>query len=89
MGSIRKLKKDINYVLGDVLDAAEVNLEMLETVTQEQLDAFNEEIFTTYDKLIADINNKKVADRRKHIKAVRKEFEEKVHSFVELINSWE
>lgn len=89
MGSIRSLKKEINYVLGDILDAAEVNLEMQETVTQKQVDAFNKEVFTTYDKLIADINNKKVENRKAHIKAIRKEFEEKAHSFVEEINSWE
>lgn len=87
MGSIRNLKKEINYVLGDILDAAEVNLEMLESVTQEQVDAFSNEVFTTYDKLITDIN-KKVENRKTHIKSVRKEFEEKAHSFVEQINSW-
>lgn len=89
MGSIRSLKKEINYVLGDILDAAEVNLEMQETVTQKQVDAFNKEVFTTYDKLIADINNKKVENRKAHIKAIRKEFEKKAHSFIEEINSWE
>lgn len=87
MGSIRSLKKEINYVLGDILDAAEVNLEMQEAVTQEQVDAFSDEVFTTYDKLITDIN-KKVKNRKSHIQAVRKEFEEKAHSFVEQINSW-
>lgn len=88
MGSIRNLKKEINHVLGDILDAAEVNLEMAEAVTQEQADAFSEEVYATYDKLISDINNKEVESRKTHIKAVKKEFEEKAHSFVEQINSW-
>lgn len=87
MGSIRSLKKEINYVLGDILDAAEVNLEMQENITQEQVDALSNEVFSTYDKLITDIN-KKVENRKAHIKAVRKEFDEKAHSFVEQINSW-
>lgn len=87
MGSIRNLKKEINYVLGDILDAAEVNLEMQENITQEQVDALSNEVFSTYDKLITDIN-KKVENRKAHIKAVRKEFDEKAHSFVEQINSW-
>lgn len=88
MGSIRNLKKEINHVLGDILDAAEVNLEMAEAVTQEQADAFSEEVYATYDKLIENINNKKVENRRAHIKAVKKEFEEKANSFVEQINTW-
>jgi|GEM_PF-1340434 len=88
MGSIRNLKKEINHVLGDILDAAEVNLEMAEAVTQEQADAFSEEVYATYDKLIENVNNKKVENRRAHIKAVKKEFEEKANSFVEQINTW-
>ena len=88
MGSIRNLKKEINHVLGDILDAAEVNLEMAEAVTQEQADAFSEEVYATYDKLIENLNNRKVENRRAHIKAVKKEFEEKANSFVEQINTW-
>lgn len=88
MGSIRNLKKEINHVLGDILDAAELNLEMAEAVTQEQADAFSEEVYATYDKLIGDINNKEVESRKAHIKSVKKEFEEKANSFVEQINAW-
>lgn len=88
MGSIRNLKKEITHVLGDILDAAEVNLEMAEAVTKEQADAFNEEVYATYDKLIENVNNKKVENRKAHIKAVKKEFEEKASSFVEQINAW-
>lgn len=88
MASIRNLKKEINYVLGDILDAAEVNLEILETVTQEQVDTFSDEVFATYDKLLSEINNKKVENRKAHIKAVKKEFEEKAHAFVNQLNTW-
>lgn len=89
MANIRTLKKQINYVLGDILDAAEVNQEMLESVTQEQVDTFSTEVFAVYDKLLEDINNNNKAENRKaHIKAVKKEFEEKAHSFVDEINSW-
>lgn len=89
MGSIRNLKKQVNYVLGDILDAAEINQELLESVTQEQVDAFSEEVYAAYDKLLADINkNNKVEDRKAHIKEVKKEFEEKAHAFVDKINSW-
>lgn len=88
MGSIRNLKKEITYVLGDILDVAEVNLEMAEAVTQEQADAFSEEVYAAYNKLIDDVNNKKVENRKAHIKAVKKEFEEKANSFVEQINAW-
>lgn len=89
MANIRTLKKQINYVLGDILDAAEVNQEMLEAVTQEKVDTFSEEVYAAYDKLLADINNNNKAENRKaHIKEVKKEFEAKAHSFVEEINSW-
>lgn len=88
MASIKNLKKEINYVLGDILDAAEVNQAILETVTKDQVEVFSEEVFQTYDKLISDINNKQVENRKAHIQGVKKEFVEKAHSFVEQINSW-
>ncbi len=88
MASIKNLKKEINYVLGDIIDAAEVNLEILETVTQEQVNAFSDEVFEVYDDLLAKINDKKVENRKAHINEVKKEFENKAHSFVETINSW-
>ena len=89
MGSIRNLKKQVTNVLGDILDAADVSQELIESVTAEQIDTFNEEVYSVYDKLIADINNNnKVENRKAHIKAVKQEFEEKAHSFVEQINAW-
>lgn len=88
MASIRNLKKEINYVLGDIIDAAEVNLELLETVTQEQVDVFADKVFVTYDQLISRINEKKVENRKAHIKEIKQDFETKAHSFVEEINSW-
>lgn len=88
MASIRNLKKEINYVLGDVLDAAELSFEMLEDVTLEQLDTLSDTIFATYDELISKINDKKVENRAAHLKAIRKEFDDKAHEFVNQINEW-
>lgn len=88
MASIKNLKKEINYVLGDVLDAAEVSFEFLEDVTLDQLDTLSESIFKTYDDLITKINDKKVENRAAHLKAVRKEFNDKAHEFVNQINEW-
>lgn len=88
MASIKNLKKEINYVLGDVLDAAELNFEMLEDVTLEQLDTLSDTIFATYDELISKINDKKVENRAAHLKAIRKEFNDKAHEFVNQINEW-
>lgn len=88
MASIRNLKKEINYVLGDVLDAAELSFEMLEDVTLEQLDTLSDTIFATYDELISKINDKKVENRAAHLKAIRKEFNDKAHEFVNQINEW-
>ena len=73
MASIRILKKEINYVLGDIIDAVYFTGKM-ETKEGKALVG---EILNDFDSLIDKVADKSVENRGAHLKQVRREFEEK------------
>lgn len=86
MASIRDLKKDVNYVLGDIIDA--VLLWELSTGNQKsaQGKGLVEEILGTYDAYMSKISNRDVENRGAHLKAVRSDFEKDATALIEKLN---
>ena len=86
MANIRDLKKDINYVLGDIIEAVYVwefsNPDKDTKKSEEVID----EAIVVFDDLIAKVNDKKVDDRKSHLKAVNQELEDKGRALIEKIN---
>jgi vacuolar-type H+-ATPase subunit H len=86
MANIRELKKDINYVLGDIIEAVYI----VEAANDKQGSKEGSEIIdgaiTTFDELISKVNNKDVDNRKEHLKNVRKELEEKARALVDKLN---
>jgi len=85
MASIRDLKKDINYVLGDIIEA----VYLVEASNKKDSKEGNEIIdsaISTFDELIAKVNKKDVDNRQAHLKEVRKELEVKAGALVEQLN---
>ena len=86
MANIRELKKDINYVLGDIIEAVYI----VEAANDKQGSKEGSEIIdgaiTTFDELISKVNNKDVDNRKEHLKNVRKELEEKSRALVDKLN---
>jgi len=86
MGNVRDLKKDINYVLGDIIEAVyvwEYNNTDKETKKSE---AIIDEAIATFDALIAKVNDRSVENKKAHFKAINKELEDKGHALIEKIN---
>lgn len=83
MASIRNLKKDINYVLGDIIDAVYFTGKM----HTEEGKALVGEILNDFDSLIDKVADKSVENRGTHLKQVRKEFEEKAGALIEKLSS--
>ena len=69
MASIKNLKKDINYVLGDIIDECLVTL----TGDTKNSEAIVEEAIVVFDDLIAKVNAKDVENKKAHFKAVEAE----------------
>lgn len=87
MASIKNLKKDINFVLGDIIEAVYIHEMTTAGKPTEQSNALVDEVITAFDSLISKVNDKKVENRKAHLKQVQKEFEETAVSLVEKVNA--
>ncbi|NHM06375.1 hypothetical protein G4D82_04015 [Flavobacterium sp. CYK-4] len=86
MANVRNLKKDINYVLGDIIEA--VYLFELST-TGKPTDASNaviDEAINTFDALITKVNAKNVENKKAHFKQINTELEQAANQLVAKIN---
>jgi hypothetical protein len=87
MSNKRDLKKDLNYVLGDIIDAALVwqiaNPGEDATKSEQIID----ESIKSFDSLIAEVNKRKVEDTKAHFKGIRQTLETKATDLVAKINS--
>lgn len=83
MASIRNLKKDINYVLGDIIDAVYFTGKM----QTEGGKALVTEILNDFDTLIDKVADKSVENRGAHLKQVRRDFEQKAGALIEKLNA--
>ncbi|MBU2939472.1 hypothetical protein KO494_07955 [Lacinutrix sp. C3R15] len=86
MANKRILKKDINYVLGDIIEAVYVweyaNSDKDTKGSEEIID----EAIATFDELIAKVNDRSVEDKKAHFKAINQELEAKGLALIEKIN---
>uniref|UniRef100_UPI00404A1C4B hypothetical protein n=1 Tax=Flavobacterium sp. TaxID=239 RepID=UPI00404A1C4B len=86
MASVKNLKKEINYVLGDL-----VNIVYIWEMTNggkpsETSDALVEEIYENYDNFVTKIRDKKVENKKAHFKQIRAEYENVANQIVAKIN---
>ena len=73
MASVRDLKRDINYVLGDIIEAVYIwELTNPEKDTKKSEKIIDEAI-ETFDELIAKVNAKDVDDKKKHFRGISSE----------------
>lgn len=85
MASIKNLKKDINYVLGDVIEYA-LDVSTLKNDSKKG-DEIIDQAIETFDALVAKINAGGVENKKAHFKAINQELETKAKGLVEKINS--
>ncbi|WP_288955668.1 hypothetical protein [uncultured Polaribacter sp.] len=84
MASIKNLKKDINYVLGDVIEYA-LDVSALKNQAK-KVDVIIDEAIETFDALIEKVNAKDVENKKAHFKSVNQELENKAKALVEKIS---
>lgn len=87
MANVRNLKKDINYVLGDIIEAAYIWQYTHTDKDTKKSEAIVDEAIDTFDALIAKINDKSVKDKKAHFKAINAELEEKGNALIDKINN--
>lgn len=87
MASVKNLKKDINFVLGDIIEAVYMWEMTSGGQPTEKSEALIDEAIVSFDNLIAKLNEKNVEDKKAHFKAVNKQLEETATQLVEKINA--
>ncbi|WP_166965720.1 hypothetical protein [Yeosuana marina] len=86
MANVRDLKKDINYVLGDIIEAVYVWEYSNTDKDTKKSEAIIDEAIETFDGLIAKINDKTAENKKAHFKAISSELEDKGRALIEKIN---
>ena len=86
MASIRDLKKDINNVLGDLIEAVYVVDGTNDDQNSKEGSEIIENAIDTFDELITKVNRRDIKDRKKHLQEVRKELEVKAQALSDKIN---
>ena len=86
MANIRDLKKDINYVLGDIIEAVYIWELSNPDSDMKKSEALIDEAIEIFDDLIAKVNDRQVENRAAHLKGVNKELEERGRKLIEKLN---
>ncbi len=87
MASIKILKKDINFVLADIIE--EIYVKELENpeIDLKKSGALIDEAIVIFDALISKIHQKEVADIKAHFKAISSELETQGNALLEKLNA--
>lgn len=84
MASIKNLKKDINYTLGDIIGYVSEKVDP--RGDNKEVEAIIDETINTFDALIAKVNEKGVENKKAHYNAVSEDLEAKATELVAKIN---
>ena len=87
MANVRNLKKDINYVLGDIIEAVYICESANPDKDRKKSDAIIDEAIATFDDLIEKVNAKDVENHKTHFKGIAAELETKGRAMIEKINA--
>jgi len=87
MANVRDLKKDINYVLGDIIEAVYIWELTNPDKDNKKAEAIIDEAIVTFDELITKVNQKDVENKKKHFKAVNTELEDRGRKLIDKINA--
>ena len=87
MANKRTLKRDINNVFGDIIEAAYLhqiaNPEEDKAKTEEIVD----EAISDFDELIAKMNNRDVENKKQHFRNIQQELESRANVLIKKVNA--
>ncbi|PTM06801.1 MAG: hypothetical protein DA407_11275 [Bacteroidetes bacterium] len=86
MANVKNLKKDINCVLGDIIEAVYVWEYTNTDKETKNSEAIIDEAIETFDDLISKVNDKSVENKKAHFKTINQELESKGRALIEKIN---
>ncbi len=87
MANVRNLKKDINYVLGDIIEAVYIWELTNADKDSKRAEEIIDEAIVTFDELIAKVNQKEVENKKKHFNDIKTELESRGRKLIDKINA--
>jgi len=87
MANIRDLKKDINYVLGDIIGATLEWQKENSDKDMKKSEKIIDEVIDTFDDLIAKMHAKDIENKKQHFKSIGAELEEKGRKLIDKLNA--
>lgn len=87
MANRRTLKRDINYVFGDIIEAAYLHQITHPNEDPAKSEEIVDEAISDFDELIGKMNQKDVENKKQHFKGIEKELEAKARDLVGKINA--
>lgn len=86
MANVKNLKKDINYVLGDIIEAVYLFEIATSGKPTAETNALIDEAIAAFDTLIAKVNAKNVENKKAHFKKINVELEQTANQLIAKIN---
>ena len=86
MANKRDLKKDINYVLGDIIEAVYVWEYSNTDKDNSKSEAIIDDAIETFDDLISRLNTKVEENKKAHFNTIKSDLEVKGRALIERIN---
>lgn len=86
MASIKDLKKDINNVLGDIIEGVYVVEAANGKNNTKEGAAIIDDAIETFDMLIEKVNKSNIENKKAHFNEVRTELETKANKLVDELN---
>lgn len=87
MASVKNLKKDLNFVLGDIIEAVYLWEMGTPGKPTKESDSLVDEAIAAFDALIKKVNQKGVENKKEHFRQINKELEETATQLVGKINA--
>jgi len=85
MASVKNFKKEINYVLSDIIEECYICQLTSDDKISDKADKIISEAITTFDSLIEKLHEKNVDNKKKHYQLIRKELNDKSVKMLEKI----
>ena len=86
MASVKNLKKDINYVLSDIIEECYVWQMLQEDAKKaDKAEKIIDETIKTFDELIEKVNTKDIENKKAHFKAISSDLEKKASALLSKI----
>jgi len=87
MANKRNLKKDINYVLGDIIEAVYIWEENNPEKDKKAGEVVIDEAITSFDSFMTRVSERDIENPAKHFKAIKQDLESTAKSLVEKVNA--